>query len=461
MTLPYNQLAARALTQTGQNYSKQPQVPAARAVPKSTLDQALELAGRGFAWCIAREKEISAPFAKIPYPGMGAARILDFHAGLPHGHAHWPLPNVPLPSVGPLIPIPKISGADKTKIQDQWAARCGDFGLGIWCGGYMPMNEIFFGSASVWIESCRAARTLDITDHCILFDPSTCGVAKGAVVDSSDNVKIGGAPMPSLTQAAIAAAMKIAVKAVAKGGKAVARATASVAKKAFQKVIQLFRRVHRGVYKVEQRTVGRYMKAVKIFDDPAYRAALRERLEGVAKTAEGRRTMDEIVDSGKKVEHVPTSQLPIDRPDLAHLRGQPGAWVIADGPGAAIKTIDGPGGKYMRPARDAYGNTGYRATDMAGPGAGSGSKVYFDPSQPIPKRSRGGTLIGEHSPDTVLAHELSHARNNAKGVNKAQILSQDKAWNDRWKNLEEFEAVQAENAANKQKGTPLRDRYNP
>src|SRR5262249_39454562 len=49
----------------------------------------------------------------IPFPAIPAVRVLDLDVGLPHSHAHPP--NVPgpgaLPSTGPVIPIPYVSGA--------------------------------------------------------------------------------------------------------------------------------------------------------------------------------------------------------------------------------------------------------------------------------------------------------------------------------------------------------------
>ena len=78
-----------------------------------------------------------------------------------------PAPPVPLPSTGPVIPIPYASGAATVLINGMPAGRCGDMGMGVFCGGFFPMYEIFLGSSSVWIEGMRAARIgVDITRVC-------------------------------------------------------------------------------------------------------------------------------------------------------------------------------------------------------------------------------------------------------------------------------------------------------
>lgn len=441
---PFSQIAARSLMKVGQNYSEQPQVPAAKAVPKSTLDQALELAGKGFAWCIAREKEISAPFASIPYPSLGAARILDFHAGLPHGHAHWPLPNVPLPSIGPLIPIPKISGADKTKIQDQAAARCGDFGIGIWCGGFTPMNEVFFGSASVWIESCRAARTLDITDHCMLVDPASCGVAKGAIVDSSDNVKIGGVQMPSLTQAAIAAGIKAAMKGLGKALAAASRKIGSIARVGFQKAASLFARLGR-LLPAELRTLSRFIWHAKLGDNLADKLASARHLRKIVRVAENRAMLDDLIDAGRRVDLSTSGGRACCAPDN-----------MLDG---MVKTADNPNGKLLRQIYDQNGRVrGATPADIVGKGPGTGSVVHYDPYKPQDL----GPGIGSAPPEVVLVHELQHARDFARGEYPGQLTWKDPAQAAQWQDLGERRAVElAENPLRKSLGMPLRDRYAP
>src|SRR5262249_25886010 len=127
------------------------------------------------------EQLICMKLAPIPTPALPAVRVLDLELGFPHAHNHppnfappaIPVP-VPLPSAGPVLPIPYVSGAATVLINGMPAARCGDMGLGIWCGGYFPLFEIFLGSSSVWVEGARAARVgLDITKHCIFSSPKS------------------------------------------------------------------------------------------------------------------------------------------------------------------------------------------------------------------------------------------------------------------------------------------------
>jgi uncharacterized Zn-binding protein involved in type VI secretion len=161
----------------------------------------------------------------IPFPALPAIRILDMDIGLPHAHMHPPNltpPNpvpVPLPSTGPVIPIPILSGASKVMINNMPAARCSDMGLGVWCGGYFPMYEIFLGSSNVWIEGNRAARVgVDITKHCIFTAPKPSdppvGPMFGSTINCSPNVMIGGVPLPSLTSMAMGKMFKALFKGV-------------------------------------------------------------------------------------------------------------------------------------------------------------------------------------------------------------------------------------------------------
>lgn len=185
------------------------------------------------------EQMISTPLAAIPFPAFPAVRITDMDVGLPHAHSHPPnlippAPPVPLPSTGPVIPIPFLSGAVRTLINGLPAARCGDMGLGIWCGGYFPMYEIFLGSSSVWIEGARAARVgVDITKHCIFSTPKPSdpplGPMIGMTVSCSPNTLIGGVPMPSLLNMAMGAAIKGLMKGLGKAVKALQKTRAGQA----------------------------------------------------------------------------------------------------------------------------------------------------------------------------------------------------------------------------------------
>lgn len=177
------------------------------------------------------EQMLSMAVSGIPFPAFPAIRVTDMDVGLPHAHAHPPnlippAPPVPLPSTGPIIPIPFVSGANKTLINMMPAARCGDMGLGIWCGGYFPMYEVFLGSSSVWIEGNRAGRlAVDITKHCIFTSPKPSdppmGPMIGFTVTSSANVLIGGIPMPSLLGLAMGKAFKSLFKGLGKVASAI------------------------------------------------------------------------------------------------------------------------------------------------------------------------------------------------------------------------------------------------
>jgi len=187
---------------------------------------ALATAGAVMNTLTSLEKAISLPLSTIPFPAFPAVRVTDMDVGLPHAHNHPPnlippAPPVPLPSTGPVISIPYVSGASTVRINGMPAGRCGDMGLGIWCGGYFPMFEIFLGSSSVWIEGMRAARMgVDITKHCTFSHPKPSdpplGPMVGMTISGSPNVLIGGVPMPSLTNLAIGAAMKVVFKGLGK-----------------------------------------------------------------------------------------------------------------------------------------------------------------------------------------------------------------------------------------------------
>lgn len=188
---------------------------------------ALATVGATFELLVGAEQFITTPLAMIPFPAFPALRVGDMDFGLPHGHAHppnlTPFGMIFLPSTGPVIPIPVISGASRTLINNMPAARCGDLGLSIWCGSYVPMYEVFLGSSSVWIEGARAARMgVDITNHCIFSarpkpnDPPI-GPFTGTTYTGSPNVIIGGVPTPSLLSLGLGQLFKVLFKAAAKG----------------------------------------------------------------------------------------------------------------------------------------------------------------------------------------------------------------------------------------------------
>lgn len=98
-------------------------------------------------------------------PKMPAARLytdLVFQYG--HSHPHPPTFGVPIPSVGPIL----AAGCMSVLINGLPAARSGDMGLMVWCGGYFPIFEVMTGSSHVFIGGSRAARqVMDITFHCL------------------------------------------------------------------------------------------------------------------------------------------------------------------------------------------------------------------------------------------------------------------------------------------------------
>ena len=192
----------------------------------SEADGALQTVGAAFGTLTALEQMLSVPFSVIPFPALPALRITDIDIGIPHAHSHPPnfippAPPVPFPHTGPIIPIPFVSGASKVLINNMPAARCGDMGLAIWCGGYFPMFEIFFGSSSVWVEGARAARMgVDMSKHCIFSTPKPSdlplGPPIGTTITSSPNVIIGGVPLPSMTSFAVGKAFGAVFKGLGK-----------------------------------------------------------------------------------------------------------------------------------------------------------------------------------------------------------------------------------------------------
>jgi RHS repeat-associated protein len=100
-------------------------------------------------------------------PSFPAARLYtDLVLGWPHSHPHPPTFGFPLPSLGPVL----LAGSRNVLINGLPAARCGDVGFGVWCGGYYPLFEVFTGSSNVFIGGARASRQfIDFTMHCLPF----------------------------------------------------------------------------------------------------------------------------------------------------------------------------------------------------------------------------------------------------------------------------------------------------
>ncbi|MCU0238870.1 MAG: DUF6531 domain-containing protein [Pyrinomonadaceae bacterium] len=103
-------------------------------------------------------------------PKMPAARLFqDFVFQFGHTHAHPPsfippAPPIPIPSMSPIL----ASGCWGVLINGLPAARSGDMGLAVWCGGFFPIFEVMTGSSHVFIGGSRAARqVMDMTYHCL------------------------------------------------------------------------------------------------------------------------------------------------------------------------------------------------------------------------------------------------------------------------------------------------------
>lgn len=172
------------------------------------LVDVLGLIGIGFGALVELEQRLTAPLGAIPWGPFPAMRMNDIVIGAPHAHMPIPIPLPPflfprmtwLPQPGVILEVPYFSGAVSVMINGIPAARCGDMGITApLCLGFMPAFEVFFGSANVWLEGARAARVLDPTRHCILFDPPVSFLSLGIGVAGSGNVMVGGIPLPSLT----------------------------------------------------------------------------------------------------------------------------------------------------------------------------------------------------------------------------------------------------------------------
>ena len=383
--------------------------------------------GQGFAKALEVEKLISMPLAMIPCPGQPATRSADLVIGLPHGHMHPPnlvppAPMIFLPSIGMIMNIPWLSTAPSVKINGSNAARCGDMAASIWCGGYFPLTEIFTGSASVWLEGGRAARAGDVTNHCIFTVPKPsdlpCGPFVGGVAGGAGDVKIGGFPMPSLTAAAVAAAMKIAGKAMKAGSKGAA---------------SLFRK---GVNELEgwaakRGHVAQIMKRSGLAPSEAGRR-IRVALEQMAEHKSGRAQLERVANQAHDVKFAPAGG--------RGARVGPDNW--AD---ALVRREPDPNGAFV----DTSPAHRPGAFNLGENGPGSGSTVYFDPT-------------GNPNLDSeTLSHELVHAANFGDGSSKVGTTSPDPFWSGKWKDYDEFEAVTAENAQHTANGTPSREGYIP
>lgn len=376
--------------------------------------------GATFDILTSLEQMISAPLAMIPFPAFPALRVMDMDIGLPHGHSHPPnlvppAPMVFLPSTGPIIPIPFLSGATRTLINGLPAGRCGDMGLGVWCGGYFPMYEVFLGSSSVWIEGARAGRLLvDVTRHCIFSAPKPqdppLGPMVGMTITASPNVLIGGVPMPSLLDLAMGKAIEGLFKGI---GKAVKRAKAArAASKADELALASSRSADGpsvGAYKGGRPTEAenwlRLVNAKFIEGDRILEmaGAARRRMNAAQKK------VDDILGSGRI--EIKTNDPELERmvkQDLYQMAANPFGEEILDRISRQRRfkhTIE--------PKRGADGVARTKSDEVfwdhanSRPGRGAGSEVTYDPTI-----SEGPDC----PPDVTLFHEMVHAANGADGV---------------------------------------------
>src|SRR5688572_16850826 len=93
---------------------------------------------------------LTAPLAKI-FPALPAVTLLGMHIGPPHAHLHPPslippAPPVPLPSLGMLVG----AGSLGVLVCGLPAARAGDIGIAVTCGGFLPPFEVHTGSSNVF-----------------------------------------------------------------------------------------------------------------------------------------------------------------------------------------------------------------------------------------------------------------------------------------------------------------------
>ena len=128
-----------------------------------TLSVPMDMLNVGFA-------NLTAPLAAVT-PPMPAATITMMYVGVPHAHSHPPslvppAPPVPLPSLGPIM----LGTCVRVLINGMPAARCGDIGVAMTCGGFFPFFQIKTGSSNTFIGGNRAARMLDFCQVCSQAD---------------------------------------------------------------------------------------------------------------------------------------------------------------------------------------------------------------------------------------------------------------------------------------------------
>jgi uncharacterized Zn-binding protein involved in type VI secretion len=114
---------------------------------------------------------LTAPLAAL-YPSMPSATLGSLYIGCPHTHTHPPslippAPPIPLPSIGAVL----LGNSVQVLLGGMPAARAGDKGVAITCGGLSPFFDIKLGSSNVFIGGKRAARIGDMCDCCVPSSP--------------------------------------------------------------------------------------------------------------------------------------------------------------------------------------------------------------------------------------------------------------------------------------------------
>ncbi len=110
---------------------------------------------------------VGSALPSIPLPP--ACLGLSIHLGLPHLHAPPPAP--PLLSLGPYIAV----GALNVRVSMLPVLRTGDVGISPTC--LAPPFQVFTGSSTVFVGGHRAARMLDISEHCPVINVAGPGAA--------------------------------------------------------------------------------------------------------------------------------------------------------------------------------------------------------------------------------------------------------------------------------------------
>lgn len=410
--------------------------------------RALGMLGAGLDAMTRCEQQISAllPAPPIPLPAMPALVALGgFVLGLPHAHMHppnlvppSPVP-IPFPSFGQMFQIPFLSGASTVQIGGIPAARCGDMGIAMGCGGLFPMFEVFTGSSSVWIEGARAARTGDVSKHCIFSAPlptdPPLGPMLGAIVANPGTVQIGGMPLPSLTNLAIAGASRLVF------------AVGAMARRAATATTYVDHLLSSGALRVE--------------GSAEYVAAIRRDLEAMARTASGRSVLGRIEAAAARTGNSVTIRTLQDvierrRPDGSVIRSHLEHNAFAGPHSSAAAQLDQNG------VRGAGSSVTVRHTPSRwGPNGPSCTWTVFENGQPV-RQSVSRPPPGTTS-DAMLHHEMTHAANFMDGTGAQSLPIDDPDFAQRWSNAEEYVTVHSENGYRRETqglfGAPQRRGY--